>query len=472
MPGVKPDTLRETTLPAVLLGGDLLVAFGGLSLGWWLRYHSVLGLLGLEVPDARFAGYLPLLIMGMVFLVAAFAQQGLYDGRMLLRKQHNLNLLARGTFFWVVVYLAFSLVIKFDPPISRLFVIIAAVITLFLLWLWREIFYRFLIRPALLPRLQRRVALLGWNSAAASLVEEVGKGRAHPYAVAGCVDDGSGLPGCPLPRLGSAVELAAILPRERIDVLIAAHLDIPAERLRAITAICEQAYVEWKVVPAAFPIFLTGLRLQTVGSIPVIGVEDLPISRLFNRAAKRLIDVAGGLVGLLVSAPVMAVLAAWIKAESPAGPVFFRQTRVGAGHRQFTLYKLRSMRPDAAASDDAHQSTRANDPRLLRIGAFLRRWNLDELPQYWNVLCGDMSLVGPRPERPHHVEQLSAVIPHYLPRHLVKPGMTGWAQVNGLRGDTDLAERIRYDIFYIENWSLWLDGQILLLTFVRWKNVP
>ena len=470
MPAPASHTLRDTTLPALLLAGDTLVAFAGLALGYWLRYHSALGALGLAVPDAQFGHYLPLLLVGVIFLIGAFAQQGLYDGRMLLRKQHSLNLLARGTVFWVAVYLTFSLVIKFDPPISRLFVVIAAVVTLGLLWLWRELIYRFLTRPTLLPQLQRRVALLGWNPAALGLVNEVKKSRAHPYTVAGSIDDGTGAAGNPLPRLGAMDELAAVLHRERIDVLIAAHLDIPADRLREITATCEQAYVEWKIVPAAFPIFLTGLRLQTVGSIPVIGVEDLPISRLFNRVAKRLLDLTGALVGLAVSAPVLAVLAAWIKAESPAGPVFFRQTRVGAGHREFTLYKLRSMRPDAATSDDDHQSTRRGDPRLLRIGAFLRRWNLDELPQYWNVLRGDMSLVGPRPERPHHVEQLSAIIPHYLPRHLVNPGMTGWAQVNGLRGDTDLAERIRYDIYYIENWSLWLDCQILLLTFLRWRS--
>ena len=470
MPAPASHTLRDTTLPALLLAGDTLVAFAGLALGYWLRYHSALGALGLAVPDAQFGHYLPLLLVGVIFLIGAFAQQGLYDGRMLLRKQHSLNLLARGTVFWVAVYLTFSLVIKFDPPISRLFVVIAAVVTLGLLWLWRELIYRFLTRPTLLPQLQRRVALLGWNPAALGLVNEVKKSRAHPYTIAGGIDDGTGAAGNPLPRLGAMDELAAVLHRERIDVLIAAHLDIPADRLREITATCEQAYVEWKIVPAAFPIFLTGLRLQTVGSIPVIGVEDLPISRLFNRVAKRLLDLTGALVGLAVSAPVLAVLAAWIKAESPAGPVFFRQTRVGAGHREFTLYKLRSMRPDAATSDDDHQSTRRGDPRLLRIGAFLRRWNLDELPQYWNVLRGDMSLVGPRPERPHHVEQLSAIIPHYLPRHLVNPGMTGWAQVNGLRGDTDLAERIRYDIYYIENWSLWLDCQILLLTFLRWRS--
>ncbi len=470
MPGTSANPLRETTLPALLLGGDTLVAFAGLTLGYWLRYNSALGALGLDVPDARFSSYLPLLLVGVGFLVGAFAQQGLYDGRMLLRKQQSLNLLARGTVFWVVVYLAFSLVTKFDPPISRLFVVIAAVVTLLLLWLWRELFYRVITSTALLPQLQRRVALLGWNSAAQGLVREIQKSRAHPYAIVGSIDDGTHPPMNPLRGLGSVEALGTILRDERIDVLIAAHLDIPAERLRAITAVCEQAYVEWKIVPAAFPIFLTGLRLQTVGSIPVIGVEDLAISRLFNRTAKRMVDLAGAFVGLIVSAPVIAVLAAVIKAESPHGPVFFGQKRIGAGHREFTLYKLRSMQPDAAASDDEHHSTKAGDPRLLRIGAFLRRWNLDELPQYWNVLCGDMSLVGPRPERPHHVAQLSAVIPHYLPRHLVNPGMTGWAQVNGLRGATDLAERIRYDIYYIENWSIWFDCQILLLTFIRWRN--
>ena len=470
MPGPSTNTLRETTLPIVLLAGDAATAFAGLTLGYWLRYRTPVGFLGIDVPDASFTAYLPLLLLGVAFLVCAFAQLGLYDGRTLLRKQHNLSLLVRGTAFWVVVYLAFSLVIKFNPPISRLFVLIAAGVTLLLLWFWREAFYHYLTRPARLPRLQRRVALLGWNTGARGLVDEVQLSPAHPYTIAGAIDDGSGLPGCPLPVLGPMRDLATVLERERIDVVIAAHLDIPADQLRELTATCEHAYAEWKVVPAAFPIFLSGLRLQTIGSIPVIGIEDLPIARLFNRVAKRALDLAGASVGLLVSAPVVAVLALLIKRESPGGPVFFRQRRIGAGHTAFTLYKLRSMAPAAADADNEHQSTQTGDPRLLRIGAFLRRWNLDELPQYWNVLRGDMSLVGPRPERPHHVDQLARLIPHYLPRHLVKPGMTGWAQVNGLRGATDLEKRVRYDIYYIENWSLWLDLQIMLLTFLRWKS--
>jgi exopolysaccharide biosynthesis polyprenyl glycosylphosphotransferase len=342
-------------------------------------------------------------------------------------------------------------------------------------------------RPTLVGRLRRRAVLLGWNEHARALADEMGRDPAHPFALAGLVTldrdtaspfppeseagsmRGPDLPAPPRVR-GPAAELAAILAREHADVLIITRLDLPRAEVQAIVETCERAYVEWKIVPGAFDIFLSGLHLQTIGRVPVLGVEELAINRLFNRALKRSFDVAGALVGLLVSAPVVALLAILIKRESPGGPVLFRQTRIGAGHREFTLWKLRSMAPDAAAADAEHQSTLRDDPRLLRIGAVIRRWNLDELPQFWNVLRGDMSLVGPRPERPVHVDRLSAEIPHYLPRHLVKPGMTGWAQVNGLRGDSDLAARVQHDIYYIENWSWWLDVQIVLLTFVRWKN--
>jgi len=273
-----------------------------------------------------------------------------------------------------------------------------------------------------------------------------------------------------LPVLGPAADLPALLARHDIAVLIAARLDLPRAELARLVATCEHAYVELKVIPSVFQIFISGLRLQTVGRIPVLGIEELAINRLFNRALKRGVDLAGAGLGLVLSAPVIAVLAALIKRESPGGPVLFRQERVGAGHRLFTLYKLRTMAPDAPAADHAAVSTAARDPRLLRLGPFLRRWNLDELPQFWNVLRGDMSLVGPRPERPYHVERLADAIPHYLPRHLVKPGMTGWAQVNGLRGGSALEQRIQHDIYYIENWSPWLDLQILALTFFRWKH--
>ncbi|MEY2878475.1 MAG: hypothetical protein RLZZ15_855 [Verrucomicrobiota bacterium] len=478
MPRAASNSLRETAVPLALLVGDTLATFAGLALAYWLRYVSPLARLGIDVPDATFARYLPLLLIGVALLVGTLAQFGLYDSRLLLRRYQSLNALLKGVAFWLLAYLGVWLLSKLDPPISRLFGLVAFACVLVLLLAWRALAYALVARTRLLARLRRRAVLLGWNDDARALATEMSRDPAHPFALAGVVTLGGDTsafahaataPDRPR-ELGNASDLAAILARESADLLILTRLDLPRDQMRAIMEACERSYVEWKAVPGSFDIFLSGLRLQTIGHVPVLGVEELAINRLFNRALKRACDLLGALVGLALSAPLVLVLAALIKRESPGGPVFFRQVRVGAGHRAFSLWKLRSMKPDAAATDTARQSTARDDPRLLRLGGFMRRWNLDELPQFWNVLIGDMSLVGPRPERPYHVAQLADTIPHYLPRHLVRPGMTGWAQVHGLRGDSDLTARAQHDIFYIENWSPWLDAQIMLLTFVRWRD--
>ena len=464
----RSNRLRQIILPAWLVVGDGVVAFAGISLGYWLRYDSPLRHFGTDVPDAEFSAYLRLLLLGLVFLLASYTQLGLYEERLLLRKYQSLALIVKGTTLWLAGYLGLALVLKIDPPISRLFVPLAYVCILALMFVWRSAFYALLIRPAWRDQIRQRVALLGWNDEARALAAELAPQHAHPYQLCGIIP----LPGDPSPpdALGPVDDLRSILTQHKLDVLIATRTDLPREQLLRVVEACEHAYVEWKVIPSSFQILLSGLRLQTIGRLPVLGVEQLAINRLFSRALKRAVDIFGAIVGLIVSAPIIAVLAILIKRESPDGPVFFAQARVGAGHRPFILWKLRSMIPDAAWSDSSRQSTARNDDRLLRIGPFMRRWNLDELPQFWNVLRGEMSLVGPRPERPYHVEKLSTEIAHYLPRHLVKPGMSGWAQVNGLRGEGSLERRIQHDIYYIENWSPWLDLQILLLTFVRWRD--
>ena len=463
--------LRKVILPAVLVLGDALVAFAGLCLGYWLRYETPVGSIGLDVPYATFGLYLPLLLLGAAFLIAAYAQLGLYEERLLLRKFQALNLIIKGSTFWLAAYLSLSLVLQFQPAISRWFVILAYVLVLTLMSSWRSAAYAFFTRPSLVGRLRQRVALLGWNDEARSLAHDLAASPAHPFAFVGIIP----LPGDPAPEpgtpvIGDAGNLAAALRAAEIDVLIAARTDLPREQLQRIVEACERAFVEWKIVPSSFQILVSGLRLQTVGRVPVLGVEELAINRLFNRGLKRAVDITGALVGLALATPVVLALACLIRRESPGASALFAQERLGAGTRRFRMWKLRSMRPDAAATDHLAQSTVAGDPRLLRIGAWMRRWNLDELPQFWNVLRGDMSLVGPRPERTLHANRLAGEIPHYLPRHLVKPGMTGWAQINGLRGDTDLVRRIQHDIYYIETWSLWLDLQILVLTFFRWRN--
>ena len=467
--------LRHRTLPLLLLAGDTLCVFAGLLIGYGLRYHTALGSVFIEVAGARLRDYLPLLFLGTAFLVGAFAHLNLYDERLLLRRYQALNIILKGTAFWLFAYLGVSLVLKFSPPISRLFVVFACAGVLVLLYAWRNLFYALLVSSRLRNRIQQRVALLGWTTEAQALVADIQQTAAHPFRLVGIVElpaeDQSRPPfSGALPLLGGFADLPALLERHEIDVLIAVRLDLPRADLARLVELCERSYVELKIIPSVFQIFVSGLRLQTFGRVPVLGVEDLALNKLFNRALKRGTDLIGSVIGLALSAPVVALFAVLIKRESPGGPIFFRQSRVGAGHRAFTLYKLRSMTPDAAGRDDEQVSTQADDPRLLRIGGFMRRWNLDELPQFWNVLRGEMSLIGPRPERPHHVDQLAGAIPHYLPRHLVKPGMTGWAQVNGLRGGSSLERRIQHDIYYIENWSPWLDLQILLLTLVRWRD--
>lgn len=465
-----PSRLRDTYIPILLLIGDTAVTFAALCLAFWIRYDSAIGQLGVDVPNAAFKNYFPLLCLGALLLIAAFVNQGLYDSRAVLRRYQNLNLILKGAAFWLIAYLGVSLVLKFSPPISRLFVVVAFFCVVGCLYVWRSLIYLVLASSSLRGQLQRRTVLLGWNANASTLLAEISRDAGHPLRICGVIT----LPGDAIPQverhLGTLADLDTIFQNEPIDLLIATRVDLRRMELRSLVETCERAYVEWKIVPAAFDIFVNGLRLQTIGRTPVLGIEELPITKLFNRFAKRLVDIVGAVVGLILAAPIMAYLGFLIKRESPAGPVVFKQIRVGAGHGTFTLYKLRSMHPQAASADNNRQSTAKNDARLLRIGAFIRRWNLDELPQFWNVLRGDMSLVGPRPERPYHVDQLSAAIPHYLPRHLAKPGLTGWAQVHGFRGESSIERRIQYDIYYIENWSLWLDIQILLLTWVRWRN--
>jgi exopolysaccharide biosynthesis polyprenyl glycosylphosphotransferase len=213
---------------------------------------------------------------------------------------------------------------------------------------------------------------------------------------------------------------------------------------------------------------IAGLHLETISDVPVLGVAEGPLVDPINRVLKRAVDIVGALVGLAISAPLLGVFGGLVYLESP-GPIIYRQTRTGRRGRMFKILKIRSMRLDAEAQGGA-QWAKKGDDRRLKIGAFMRATNIDEVPQFWSVLKGEMSLVGPRPERPELIAKFQDEIPHYNARHSVKPGMTGWAQIHGLRGDTDLTERVRYDLYYIENWTLLGDFWIMLKTFQNRQN--
>lgn len=240
------NSLRETTIPLVLLAGDTGLTFAGLALGYWLRYASPLSRFGIQVSDATFPRYLPLLLVGVALLVGAFAQFGLYDARLLLRRYQSLNAILKGAAFWLLAYLGVSLVLKFDPPISRLFAVEAFGCVVVLLFAWRTFAYAVVTRTPLLERLRRRTVLVGQNDAARALAAEILRDPAHPLALVGLltlpVETAPPFP-APCPVLGTVAELDAILARESIDVLIAARLDLPHAELRRMVETCERRYV-------------------------------------------------------------------------------------------------------------------------------------------------------------------------------------------------------------------------------------
>ena len=199
--------------------------------------------------------------------------------------------------------------------------------------------------------------------------------------------------------------------------------------------------------------------------MPVINIRHVPLTELYNAAVKRAVDIVGALVGIILFSPVMLVTALLVRLTSE-GPVIFRQERVGLHQRPFRMYKFRSMRLQVD-DEERKEWTTKHDPRVTAVGRFIRKTSIDEMPQFFNILKGDMRLVGPRPERPFFVEKFREEIPHYMIKHQVRPGLTGWAQVNGLRGDTSIERRIEYDLYYIENWTLGFDLKIMFLTIFR-----
>lgn len=472
MVGKRSYPRTQNALLILLLLGDILICYIGLLAGYWLRFESLLKRVGVETDRASLATYQPLLWIGALFFVATYGYLKLYDPRLLLRPQRVLSIVIKGTFFWFVLFLGISLTLKFEPPVSRIFVALSCFTTFGVMMLWRWMFFAWLSRTSWRERILQRVVYVGWTEEGRKLAEAIHSDQNHPYesmgvittAPAAVTDEQSFLG---LPHLGHVDQAEEILRDERIDIVVIADLDLNKQTLMRISALCEQRYIAIKLIPSLFQVFVSNLRMQTISGVPILGVEDLPLRSMPNQLIKRSVDIAGALFGLVLSLPVMAVLAVIIKRQSP-GPVIYRQIRTGRNGEPFTIFKMRSMRLDA--EQQGAQWAVAGDPRRLPIGVVMREWNLDELPQFWNVLVGDMSLVGPRPERPELIEKFEREIPHYNPRHEVRPGITGWAQVNGLRGNTSLVERIRYDLYYIENWSVWFDIQIMLMTFFRRQN--
>ena len=314
---------------------------------------------------------------------------------------------------------------------------------------------------------QKHVLLIGYSRAAEGFIDRVSVNPEWGYHVQGILDDHrpAGFLYKKVQVLGPTNHLEDFLASNTLDE-IAITLSIKEySNLEQIVAACEKSGVHTKFIPDYNNIIPTIPYMEDLQGLPVIHIRHVPLTGVFNATMKRIVDLAGALFGLIVFSPLMLVTALLIKITSP-GPVLFSQERIGLHNRPFKMYKFRSMEVQDP-NRERSQWTTPHDPRVTPVGRFIRKTSIDEMPQFFNVLIGDMSLVGPRPERPLFVEKFKEEIPRYMIKHQVRPGLTGWAQVNGYRGDPSITKRIEHDLYYIENWSLGFDFKIMFLTVFK-----
>ena len=350
---------------------------------------------------------------------------------------------------------------------SRRLVIIFYILTNVLMVFERGFIRSFLMSIRTKGYNQKHVLLIGYSRAAEGYIDRVKQNPEWGYNIRGILDDNKERGYCynGIKVIGTISNLHMILEMNVLDE-IAITLSIKEyEHLEAIVNDCEKSGVHTKFIPDYNNFIPTIPYIEDLQGLPVINIRHVPLTELHNAYIKRIVDIFGALFGIIVFSPVMIVTAILVKLTD-GGPIIYAQERVGLHNKPFKMYKFRSMAVQKP-SEEKSKWTTPNDPRVTAVGRFIRKTSIDEMPQFFNVLSGNMSLVGPRPERPFYVEKFREEIPHYMIKHQVRPGLTGWAQVNGFRGDTSIQKRIDHDLYYIENWTLGFDFKIMFLTIFK-----
>jgi len=460
-------------LVASYIAADAVLGVSAFVVAYAIRFHTGLIPITKGIPPLR--QYLNLLPFIAVLVPLGFHLQSLYRLR---RGRSRVDdffavfvgsilavLMGVGATLYVQAYIAPNVrgAYEVSQAVWVLFLALNVTLTYSLRQIMREVFERRWRSGIGL----RRVLIAGAGELGRLVADKILEHRELGYQIAGFVDDraaGDHLGYRGLPLLGTLDQTADIATRESIDHL---YVALPPEqhvRMIELLDLTSRECIDVKVVPDILQVIALRARLEDLDGVPVININE-PSLQGVNALVKRAIDIAISSVALLLLAVPIGIIALLVRLTS-RGPAFFRQERMGLDGKSFAIVKFRSMHDDAE-KDTGPVWTQRDDPRVTAFGRFLRRSNLDELPQLWNVLRGDMSIVGPRPERPHFVEQFKHRIPQYMLRHKVRAGLTGWAQVNGWRGNTAIDKRIEYDLYYIENWSVRLDLKIMWLTIVK-----
>jgi exopolysaccharide biosynthesis polyprenyl glycosylphosphotransferase len=453
----------DVLFAAMLLINDLVMVSSSFYLAYWLRQWITIPP---PVNIAPYGDYAGMMVIQVLVMVPLYFFSRLYDVKRSMPRLDEFYRVFAATSIGTIATIAFTTflfknsTLELDFP--RAMIVYAWLLTVVAVMAGRSVLV--VVRNWIRRRglWVDRLLIIGTGDVGRMIVQKIRQMPRLGYQVIGFVDE-DGEPGgeiMGLPILGGLDDIQDLIDEHQVEEVIIGRPELSHQEMLAIISRCERGQVGIKIFPDLFQIIATELSIGDLGGLPLLTVRDVAL-RGWKLTLKRGVDLVGSGIGLVVLSPVLMLLAAIIKLDSP-GPVFYAQERMGLDAKPFWCLKFRSMRTDA--EKDGPGWTTEGDPRVTRLGRLLRRFSIDEFPQLINVLIGDMSLVGPRPERPVYVEQFRRSIPRYMDRHREKAGMTGWAQVNGLRGDTSIAERTKYDLWYIENWSLWLDFKIILRT--------
>jgi exopolysaccharide biosynthesis polyprenyl glycosylphosphotransferase len=460
-------------LSGTLFVSDTLMLAGAFVLGYVLRAELPLPAAPVDPPP--FSNYLPMWVIHVATTLGVFYFGRLYHQRRVISRIDMAYAVAQNVSIGTLIAVALeSLAFKnsaLELDYPRGVVVYAWLLGMVLVTAGREIHRQLTVRLRRVGVGRDNVLIIGSGEVALSIIEKIRWSAHLGYNIVGVVNGQPGSKVGEVPIIGTTGQISELIDEHRVDEVIIALPEASHHELVQLVSKCQRGRVNIHVYPDILAYMTGGLTVDDLDGMPLLAVRDVAL-RGWKLSLKRGMDMVGSFIGLVLLSPVLVLTAILIRLESP-GPIFFCQDRMGLDGRPFPMIKFRSMRQDSEKKGPGW--TVENDPRVTRIGRFMRKTNWDELPNLINVFYGQMSLVGPRPEQPYYVEKFRESIPRYMERHREKAGMTGWAQVNGLRGDTSISERTKYDLWYVENWSIWLDIKIVLRTvfqtvFGRSKN--
>ncbi len=445
---------------------DALVVAVAYLFAWYIKFCTIFADTepGAGALDAGiYFGYLYFVVPEYLILYYFF---NMYAPKRATRRKYELEGIIKANAAGIAVFIVFLYMVK-QEHFSR-FMMGA----FFLLNVTFTAIFRTVIRNLLLYFRKKGynlkyILLIGYSRAAEEYITRINANPQWGYVVRGILDDRvpSGTIYKGVKVVGRIENIRYILPENKLDEIAITLALKDYDHLEYIVDLCEKSGVHTKFIPDYNSLVPSHPYTEDLMGLPVINIRYVPLTNTLNWASKRAVDIAGAFLGILISSPVMLLAALAVRLTS-RGPVIFKQERVGLHNKTFKMYKFRTMEVQKPTSEQKAWTVKG-DPRVTKVGKFLRCTSLDELPQLFNILMGEMSLVGPRPERPLFVEKFKEEIPRYMIKHQVRPGLTGWAQVNGYRGDTSIRKRIEYDLFYIENWTMSMDFKIMFLTLFK-----